>query len=153
MVPIAIPSFPIIPQQRSTLPSIRCRNKIDIKYVSWFPTAASRLSVVSSSLVPLAAVSLRLRLALPLQHVVAHSARQSHGHTHCVSKQSDWGVCVTHVTNGLADCATYTPGARRIHLQRRGDARSTSHRPRAADAVAEGLARITARYNCRITGG
>ena len=31
---------------------------------------------------------------------VAHSARQSHGHTLRMSKQSDWGVRVTHATYG-----------------------------------------------------
>ena len=31
---------------------------------------------------------------------VAHSARQSHGHTFCMSKKSDWGFRVTHVING-----------------------------------------------------
>ena len=30
---------------------------------------------------------------------VAHSARQIHGHTHRMSKQSDWSVRVTRVTN------------------------------------------------------
>ena len=39
------------------------------------------------------------RRTLPSYHV-AHSARQSHGHKICMSKQSDWDVRVTRVTNG-----------------------------------------------------
>ena len=35
-----------------------------------------------------------------VQACIAHSSRQSHGHTVRMSKQSDWDVRVTRVTNG-----------------------------------------------------